>query len=129
VIALRRDVLTLDLLIEEHGEEQEWIDDRATLDRSDARFDAMKAALGRLPDGFVVERVQGRVGPGRDPGCEMCLIDERFSPPRLVGKVSRRLIGQQRVGWTGVQLVDPTAARAFAAVLEVAAADGEGRAS
>lgn len=123
---LRRDVLTVDVLIEEHGAALEWIDDRAALDAADARFDAMKAALGMLPDGFVVERVMGQA-PGRPSGCELTLLDERFRPARLVGKVVRRVIGRQRVGWTGVQLADPVAARAFAAVLALAAADAEGR--
>lgn len=124
---LVRDTLTPDVLIEEWGEAQQWIEDRVALAVGRAAMEEMVGTLRRLPTGFRVERVQGRPARGGDPGCELTLIDERRRPERLVGRVDRRLIGEQRVTWTARQLVDPLSAKAFAVVLRVAAVDASAR--
>jgi hypothetical protein len=129
MVALTRDTLTADLLAEEAEEAQSWIDDSHAAGVARARARAMIALLGSLPEGFRIERVQGKREPGRDPGAELTLIDARFRPARVVGKVARRLIGEQRITWTGRSgpSVDPESAEAFAVMLRLAVMDAEGR--
>lgn len=121
---LERHVLTTDLLAEEFAGEQAYVDEPSAFDVLDRRFRSMAAALAALPAGYTVERVQGRVGLGQDPGAEYTLLNERG---RTVAKVARRRIGRQRISWTPKQLGEVEDAQALSVLLLLAAADAEGR--
>lgn len=124
---VHRETLTAELLSEEFAGEQEAIDDAGALGQARRRFDGAIACLAELPEGYRIERVRGRAGATRDPGCEMTLIDTERRPEQVVGKVQRRKIGRQMIVWTGAQLVEPSHAVAFSVVLRLAANDAEGR--
>lgn len=122
-VVLMQHTLTEELLRSEAAEARELNDPHlVALARAHLR------RLGEMPDGFRVERTRADVRPGRDPGLELTLYDDRGRPPRMVGVVARRRIGESKISWTAVQLRDADAAEAFALLLMMAAADAEARA-
>lgn len=112
---LTQDALTLDAAASRVVEDERGV----------ARVHAQMVLLQSLPDGFRIERTRADVSVPRDPGLELTLIDERDESWRVLGKVSRRLIGKQKITWTPAQLCDPDAAVAFAVALRFAAHDAE----
>lgn len=126
---LERHELTVDFVLDETADALGYIDDQVWARRVEHRGSEMAAALRELPEGFRIERVQGSVGPGRDPGMELTLLDARRTYPEPIAKVARRRIGPQRISWTGgPQLRDAAQAAAFAVTLRLAVIDAEARA-
>lgn len=121
---IERDELTAAVLMEEAAAERARGPERA---QALARVRAMLRIRHELPDGFRIERVRGPEEGDRDRGLELRLCDERRRPPRVVGSVARRRIGESKLTWTPGQLCDIEAAEAFAVVLRLAATDAEGR--
>lgn len=119
--------VTETLLIEEAADAAAYAETDAAAAEALATGREMARIFRELPDGFRVERVQGRPAPSRDPGAEYSVIDLRLTPQRMVGTVARRLIGDQRISWTAAQLLDFEVAQAMAVALRLAACDAEAR--
>lgn len=125
---LERHTLTAEGVLEDAAGVMEAIDDQVLSRIVEARARRMAALLDALPEGFRVECTRGRAGPTRDPGGEFSLLDCRRTYAEPVARVARRLIGSQRISWTGgPQLRDVEQAEAFAIVVQLAITDAGGR--
>lgn len=124
---LERHELTVDRVLEDTADALGYIDDQVTSRAVEERGRRMVEALRELPEGFRIDRTQGRV-QGRDPGAELTLYDARGTFVEPIAKVTRRLIGRQRISWTGgPQLREVEQAAAFAVLLRLAVMDAESR--
>jgi hypothetical protein len=116
-----REVLTLDGLDEEFGEDCGFIDDDVSMTNRRVRGEAERLLLAELPDGFEIERVRGS-GAGWPRGFELALFDARRQPRMHVASAARRYIGRPCLSWGApTRLSDLETAVAFSVVLRLVA--------